>query len=175
VQYEQSICTGLHHFTICNLRLELNYISHHIASNCLLVLRQTNRALQEPNDATATAATAKQFRNDVLAMCDVLRDNDLPKAGIVLEDLANGKTRWFPVTSTAATPDNEVSVCTVYRLVRCVCICQYTSCIMLSALYSAHTLMLTCSRHFSGIVTYTDVLMHKHAVAVHLFINSRNQ
>jgi hypothetical protein len=43
-------------------------------------------------------------------MCDVLRDSDLPKAGIVLEDLANGKTRWFPVTSTAAKPDNEVSV-----------------------------------------------------------------
>jgi hypothetical protein len=75
------------------------------------LLRQTNRALHEPDDATAViAATAKQFRNDVLAMCDTLRDSDLPKAGIVLEDLANGKTRWFPVASTAVRPDNEVSL-----------------------------------------------------------------
>jgi hypothetical protein len=51
-------------------------------------------------------------------MCDTLRDSDLPKAGIVLEDLANSKTRWFPVDSTAAKLENEVSLNVHYAHMR---------------------------------------------------------
>ena len=71
-----------------------------------------NRAFQalksDSNNTDNTVSIAK----DILALCDHLRDNDLPKLGVTLEDTPGNSSRWFigQAIDTSVTGTADVDV-----------------------------------------------------------------